>query len=105
MQVVTHVTDTFARSYEAAPSAVARARSELASFASDAGASGGLVDGVRLAVSEAVTNAVRHAYPRTPGEVRVLARVGRDTLEVIVADDGCGVHSESDGKGLGFGLA
>jgi two-component sensor histidine kinase len=64
-----------------------------------------LVDGVRLAVSEAVTNAVRHAYPLTPGEVRVLARVGEDTLEVTVADDGCGVSSNSEGHGLGFGLA
>jgi anti-sigma regulatory factor (Ser/Thr protein kinase) len=105
MQVVTHVTDTFARSYEAEPSAVARARTELADFASEAGASAALVDGVRLAVSEAVTNAVRHAYPRTGGEVRVLARAGEDELEVIVDDDGCGVRSDSDDHGLGFGLA
>jgi anti-sigma regulatory factor (Ser/Thr protein kinase) len=105
MQVVTHVTDTFARSYEAEPSAVALARAELASFASDAGASALLVDGVRLAVSEAVTNAVRHAYPREPGEVRVMASVGDDALEVIVCDDGCGPHAESPASGLGYGLA
>jgi anti-sigma regulatory factor (Ser/Thr protein kinase) len=105
MQVVTHVTDTFERSYEAEPAAIGLARAELARFASRAGAPDDLLDGVRLAVSEAVTNAVRHAYPRQPGEVRVLASVGEDSLEVIVSDDGCGVHSESDGSGLGYGLA
>ena len=119
------VTRTFARSYEADPESVSRARAELAHFASRAGASPMLVDGVRLAVSEAVTNAVRHAYPLVPGQVRVRARAGVDVLEVVVSDDGCGVHRDrsegpdaagrrdgSDARdgpnrqgGLGFGLA
>jgi serine/threonine-protein kinase RsbW len=103
MQRVTH---TFARSYEADPESVGRARAELTRFASRAGASATLVEGLRLAVSEAVTNAVRHAYPRDPGEVRVRARIGADVLEVVVSDDGCGVHGEGgDTDGLGFGLA
>ncbi len=97
--------NTFCRSYEAEPDSVAVARAELASFASGAGASDTLVDGVRLAVSEAVTNAVRHAYPAEPGEVRVRARVGDQGLEVVVSDDGCGVHSDTHDGGLGFGLA
>jgi serine/threonine-protein kinase RsbW len=105
MQVVTDVTDTFVRSYAAEPPAVAHARSDVAGFAAEAGASPALIDGIRLAVSEAVTNVVRHAYPVTPGPVRVLARAGEDSLEVIVTDDGCGVHADSDGHGLGFGLA
>src|SRR3954451_902099 len=46
-------------------------------------------DGVALAVSEAVTNAVLHAYvgAATPGEVELVARclVG-DGLEVVVSD-------------------
>jgi anti-sigma regulatory factor (Ser/Thr protein kinase) len=100
------VTQTFARSYEADPESVGRARAEMAHFASCAGASPTLVDGVRLAVSEAVTNAVRHAYPVDPGEVRVRALAGEDVLEVVVSDDGCGVHRErTSGGGLGFGLA
>jgi anti-sigma regulatory factor (Ser/Thr protein kinase) len=103
MQSVTH---TFARSYEADPESVGRARAELARFASRAGASPTLVDGLRLAVSEAVTNAVRHAYPLRPGEVRVRARLGDDLLEVVVSDDGCGVHGGgADHDGLGFGLS
>jgi anti-sigma regulatory factor (Ser/Thr protein kinase) len=100
------VTRNFARSYEADPESVGRARAELADFASRAGASPTLIDGVRLAVSEAVTNAVRHAYPPDSGEVRVRARVGEDVLEVVVSDDGCGVHRDgADDGGLGFGLA
>jgi serine/threonine-protein kinase RsbW len=104
MQSVTH---TFARRYEADPKSVGRARAELARFASRAGASKRLVDGLRLAVSEAVTNVVRHAYPLDDsGEVRVRALAGKDALEVVVSDDGCGVHRErADDGGLGFGLA
>src|ERR1700727_2893056 len=98
------VTRTFARRYEADPESVGLARSELAGFASSAGASETLVDGVRLAVSEAVTNAVRHAYPLDPGEIRVRAHVGEDALEVVVSDDGCGVHRErTTVGGLGVG--
>ena len=104
MQSVTH---TFARSYDADPESVGRARAELARFASGAGASPSLVDGVRLAVSEAVTNAVRHAYPLEPGEVRVYALIREDALEVVVSDDGCGVHHEpatTTSGGLGLAL-
>ena len=98
-------TTTFARSYGAEPASVALARAELASFASGAGAAGVLLDGLRLAVSEAVTNAVRHAYPLGPGEIRVRASARDEVLEVVVSDDGCGVHSDSDAGGLGVGLA
>lgn len=100
------VTRTFARRYEADPESVGRARAELAGFASRAGASPTLVDGVRLAVSEAVTNVVRHAYPLESGEVRVRALADEDVLEVVVSDDGGGVHRHSTSdRGLGFGLA
>jgi serine/threonine-protein kinase RsbW len=99
-------TRSFARRYEADPESVGRARAELAGFVSRAGASDSLVDGVRLAVSEAVTNVVRHAYPIDPGEVRVRAHAGEDVLEVVVSDDGCGVHRDRNSNGgLGFGLA
>jgi serine/threonine-protein kinase RsbW len=97
--------NTFSRCYEAEPRSVAQARAELASFASGTGAPDVLVDGVRLAVSEAVTNAVRHAYPLEPGEVRVCASVAEQELEVVVSDDGCGVRSDRDDSGLGLGLA
>jgi anti-sigma regulatory factor (Ser/Thr protein kinase) len=100
------VTRAFARRYEADPESVGRARAELAGFASRAGASPTLVDEVRLAVSEAVTNAVRHGYPLESGEIRVRAFIGDDVLEVVVSDDGCGVHRAGTGPGdSGLGLA
>jgi serine/threonine-protein kinase RsbW len=95
----------FTRSYDAEPAAVARARAELAGVAAEAGASDALADGVRLAVSEAVTNVVRHAYPVDAGPVRVSAGLDHGVLEVVVSDDGCGVHSRADEAGLGVGLA
>ena len=48
-----------------------------------------LAEDVVLAVDEAVTNVVEHAYPRQCGEVRLrLVRSGPGELEVTVEDDG-----------------
>jgi serine/threonine-protein kinase RsbW len=60
---------------------------------------------VLLAVSEAVTNAIRHAYPaRSEGATfRLSAEVSGDRLEVVVTDDGSGIGVSSD-PGLGMGL-
>ena len=100
------LTRTFAHRYAADPESVGRARAEMAGFASRAGASATLIDGVRLAVSEAVSNVVQHAYPLESGEFRVRALAERDVLKVVVSDDGCGVHRDSTRSGgLGFGLA
>ncbi len=47
---------------------------------------------VRTAVSEAVTNAIVHAYPEEMGTVWLRARIlGGDTLEIVVKDKGCGI--------------
>ncbi len=65
-------------------------------------------DAVALAVTEAVANAVRHAYPGGPGEVRVVVSVVGDGVVVSVSDDGIGVRgftaTQSPGVGLGLGL-
>ena len=59
---------------------------------------------VALAVSEAVTNAVLHAFPGEPGCVEASISRQDDQLEVVVADDGQGLQSRSDSPGLGMGL-
>ncbi len=63
---------------------------------------------VALAVTEAVANAVRHAYPSGIGEVRVRVSAVDNGVVVSVADDGIGVRgftaSRSPGDGLGLGL-
>ena len=62
---------------------------------------------VGLAVTEAVTNVVRHAYPEPGGAVTVRADASPQELVLVVADEGAGDRSltlRAD-PGLGMGLA
>jgi anti-sigma regulatory factor (Ser/Thr protein kinase) len=65
-----------------------------------------LADDVRLCVSEAVTNAVRHAYgPEVAdGEVGVLVVRLEDELRVVVRDEGRGIDEPLAGEGFGLQL-
>jgi anti-sigma regulatory factor (Ser/Thr protein kinase) len=91
-------------SYRAEPQAIPRARIALTSFAAEAGASEEQQEHVRLVVSEAVTNAVQHAYDGCPGEIHVTAVVVSGELWILVADDGRGLRAGRDSSGLGLGL-
>jgi serine/threonine-protein kinase RsbW len=48
---------------------------------------------LKLAVTEACGNAVRHAYPEGVGDVSVSYVMTGDTLEMIVEDQGMGLDS------------
>jgi serine/threonine-protein kinase RsbW len=98
------VTQGLSATYEAKPSSVAVARAALAEFASDAGASDAQVDNIRLAASEAVTNAVLHAYRGGPGQIHVTAALAGRELWILVADEGGGMQPRADRPGLGLGL-
>ena len=98
-------TASFESSYPALPAMIWRARTAVASLAASAGADEEQLDRIRLAVSEAVCNAVLHAYPQAAGEVHVAAAVIDGELSVIVADDGCGLGGASESSGLGLGMA
>jgi serine/threonine-protein kinase RsbW len=64
-----------------------------------------VLDAVRLAVSEAVSNVVVHGYRDRPdGRVTVAIDSGRDKLHVVVRDEGCGMQPRADSSGAGFGL-
>jgi anti-sigma regulatory factor (Ser/Thr protein kinase) len=91
-------------SYAAVPAAVPKARNAVCRFAAIAGARREQVDALRLAVSEALTNVVMHAYDRTPGRIQVTAWLAADELWVLIADDGAGLHPRVDSPGLGLGL-
>ncbi|MGH2869382.1 MAG: ATP-binding protein [Solirubrobacteraceae bacterium] len=96
---------TLTITYPAEPDSVARARHDLSEFAATAGADRKQVDAVRLAASEAVTNAVLHAYRGEPGSVHVTAAVVSEELWILIGDDGCGLEARPDRPGLGLGLA
>lgn len=93
-------------STDARPESVARLRHAAAHAAVQAGAVNGTVDQIRLAVSEAASNAVLHAYPDggEGGEVRLEVQVDGDDLVVTVTDDGWGMRPRDDSPGLGLGL-
>ena len=91
----------------AVPATVALLRNALAEFAAAEGLSGlGLAD-LRICVSEAVTNAVVHAYRdgRARGTVSITAERQAGELLVTVHDDGMGFSPRADSPGGGRGLA
>ncbi|MBX9634553.1 MAG: sensor histidine kinase, partial [Magnetospirillum sp.] len=54
-----------------------------------------------LVVNEAVSNALKHAFPDgRPGAIRV-GFVGGDDFVLTVVDDGIGLHSRPKGNGIG----
>lgn len=59
---------------------------------------------IKLAVTEACTNVVVHAYPDGEGPLRVGATVTDDLLTIVVRDDGQGIVPRADSPGLGLGL-
>lgn len=91
--------------YPAVAASVPLARAVVAARAAQAGLRTERLDAVRLAVTEAVTNVVRHAYPDREGMIELTAGlVGDHELWVFVADHGCGQQARSRNPGLGFGL-
>ena len=98
--------DTSTWSAAALPESVALLRSAVFDFADRAGVADPPLGRLQLAVSEAVTNAVIHAYRHDAhvGTVDVGATLGDEELRVVVADHGAGFASRPDSPGAGFGL-
>jgi serine/threonine-protein kinase RsbW len=63
-----------------------------------------VVEDMRLAVTEACTNVVRHAYADRRGSIEVVVRPEGDSLRVTVADAGRGIGPSPDTAGPGLGL-
>jgi anti-sigma regulatory factor (Ser/Thr protein kinase) len=65
-------------------------------------------DAVGLAVTEALTNVVRHAYPGSQGPVTLSVKQSAGRLVVVVADEGIGARSftarSGSDRGHGMGL-
>lgn len=85
---------------------VAPTRRTVVDIARRAGTSEVVTGDVSLAVSEALTNGVMHAFAgRRPGCVSVRVQLGRDGLTIAVSDDGVGMVPRDDSPGLGLGLS
>lgn len=68
------------------------ARAAVAAFASQLDPTLGEIGDIKTAVSEAVTNAVVHAYPEKLGLVILRVRILPDErLEIVVKDHGVGI--------------
>lgn len=91
---------------EAVAPSVSDARRRLVAFAAELGADRELQARVALAVTEAASNVVMHAYPDGgPRPLQVKADFEDGDLEVIVADKGEGLRPRpSPGLGAGLGI-
>jgi anti-sigma regulatory factor (Ser/Thr protein kinase) len=60
---------------------------------------------IKLAITEACTNVVVHAYDDAEGPMEIDACLQADrTLTVVVRDEGRGIAPRTDSPGLGLGL-
>ncbi|MDD4527100.1 MAG: ATP-binding protein [Candidatus Margulisbacteria bacterium] len=71
------------------------------------------IEDIKIAVSEACTNAVQYAYGDSPGEIELAFSMFEDKLEIKISDSGKGFDVEADVKtkeddpekiGLGLGI-
>jgi anti-sigma regulatory factor (Ser/Thr protein kinase) len=90
--------------YPAVPAAVPSARRAVVQFATSVGAAGEQLEAIKLAASEAFSNAVLHAYPEAGGVVTLAGWCVEGELWLLIADDGCGLRAGANGTGLGLGL-
>jgi serine/threonine-protein kinase RsbW/stage II sporulation protein AB (anti-sigma F factor) len=93
--------------YPATAEAVGAARRHVVRLAREAGASPGALADIELAVSEASTNAILHAYVSTGtrGEAFTISTASKGSLfSVWVTDEGRGATPNVPSPGLGLGL-
>ena len=93
-------------SLEAVPATVPFLRAEVTDFAKAAGVAETPLVHVRLALTEALTNAVIHGYGEdgTPGTVDLEVAITSTGIRVVVADTGRGMRPRVNSPGIGIGL-
>jgi len=92
--------------YPAQPPAVSRIRRDVCEAARGCGVPDSALPQIRLAVSEAATNVVLHAYRDglPAGDVRVVLKQLHGCVDVNIRDDGVGMSPRDDSPGAGLGL-
>ncbi len=75
------------------------ARIAVAAFASQLDPTVEEIADIKTAVSEAVTNAIVHAYPnREDGIVKMKVTINNDEIEIEVSDNGEGIENVEEAK-------
>ena len=105
---------SLSQSYPAVAGSVPRARNDVVAFAAQRGATERQLEAIRLAVSEAVSNVVVHAYNGASdgdgdgdgdgGRVHVTAQIAARELWILISDEGRGFQAPAHNPGLGWGL-
>lgn len=92
--------------YPARADSIPAARNAAAGCVRELGLEESVEQAVALAVTEACSNVVLHAYrdQEEPGEMTVVVEMPDDFLRVTVLDDGIGILPRLDSPGLGLGL-
>jgi anti-sigma regulatory factor (Ser/Thr protein kinase) len=90
----------------ARPESLTVVRQALSGVAAVVGLDGEDLDDLKVAVTEACTNVVLHAYPGSEGPLEVEAWGEPKRMTVLVRDEGAGIspRAHADGPGLGLGL-
>ena len=92
----------------ALPANVALVRQALAGLTDELGVEPARAADMKIALTEACTNVVVHAYGDAPGPLEVTMAVEHGRLVLSVRDRGSGLHplpGRDEGSPLGFGLA
>jgi serine/threonine-protein kinase RsbW len=99
--------DPMSWSWPAEASTVSTARHVAVEWLRDQQLADPPLSDIALLISEAVTNAVIHAYVGhpSPGEVNVVIDAGVDEVLVEISERGNGLRPRPDSPGLGYGLA
>ncbi len=84
------------------PQNVGLTRLVVATFASQLEFTLAEIEEIRVAVSEAVSNCVIHAYPKNPGLVEVVLEIEDGALSISVTDFGKGIEDVEMAKQATF---
>ena len=104
---MTHDAPEVRLSLPARPENVAVVRQALGGLANVLGIDGAALDDMKLAVTEACTNVVVHAYPESEGPLEVEMQPVGDGLTLVVRDQGGGIRPRLDASStsaLGLGM-
>ncbi|MFW5981563.1 MAG: anti-sigma F factor [bacterium] len=70
---------------------VGLARLSVATFASELDFTLNELEEIKVAISEAVTNCIIHAYPLEEGLIEIDLRLENDSLIILISDQGVGI--------------